>query len=437
MAVLAACSTEHVADDAAAPSDVGVPSDTETRDAATIDAARVDAETNDAAALDAPTARDASVDAQRCATDADCGDGLVDDGFGGTVTVTQTCVASTCVPSPFETCDTTDDDGDGAIDEGCACLPSIVATRYVGSLPGQAWFGDARILISAWSDLGTLYQLVDTSGVEVRSAMGSGYRAISPVTGGFDALRDATLVHVHDDGTLASEPLVGSATDVATGAPWGADYVRIAAGTRAGPWTVRRFAGTPRALAGETTLTTTGNARFWLGTLTGGDLFWLEMDESGALRGGAIDAAMTVRETAPSSTTWRAATDQLAVTSDRFWLTATDASGAPMLVSIDRTTGAWSDTLPLGPIHVHAPYLGAPVTIRVTAQSDLLTVSWIDDALLLRARVIDEAGAEHGRTQIALSGAPSGHSSGPTSVGVRIVADVGSTWALVDPCSPP
>jgi hypothetical protein len=437
VAVLAACSTEHVADDAAAPIDVGVPSDTEALDAAANDAARVDAETSDATVLDAPIAIDAASDAPRCASDAACGDAIVDDGFGGTVTVTQTCIASTCVPSPFETCDTTDDDGDGAIDEGCTCVPSIVATRYVGSLPGQAWFGDARILISAWSDLGSLYQLVDTRGVEVRSAMGSGYRAISPVTGGFDALRDATLVHVHDDGTVASEPLVGSATDVATGAPWGTDYVRISAGTRAGPWTVRRFGGTPRALTGETTLTTAGNASFWLGTLTGGDLFWLEMDESGALRGGAIDSSMTVRETAPSTTAWRAATDQLAVTSDRFWLTATDASGAPMLVSIDRTTGAWSGTLPLGPIHVSAPYLGAPITMRVTARSDLLTVSWVDDALLLRARVIDEAGVEHGRTRIALMAAPSGHSSGPTSVGVRIVADVGSSWALVDPCASP
>lgn len=379
-----------------------------------------------------------------CHADADCMPAAdVDDGFGGTEPAVLTCdlVRFVCVRAPHETCDGTDDDLDMLVDEGCACSPRRLGTPIGSPIGTAAWFGGDRILLQSWSDLGSRLDWCDADGGVIRAPAltpTDTFLSIARGVGEFVILQvDPRILHVADDGTTRHRMLADTRM-AAVGHPWGASYARIATASRStGSWEVVRWDGDPPMRGASGTLTTTPASDLLLAELTSGGLFWLELGPGDVLRGGVIDATLAAHETAPATPHWTANLLDIAVAPTRLWVGAWDDAGAASLVSIDRATGAWAETIPLGAIHAIGNVAGVPAPIRVTFADTRLVASWIDPDHVLRVVVHDETGARVGRSSLALAPALNDHWNGATDRGVRVVASNGAAWQVIDPCAAP
>jgi hypothetical protein len=371
-----------------------------------------------------------------CRLDSECNPADADPGYGGAPTpVTLHCDAARFVcASVDEGCNARDDDADGTVDEGCTCVPRATVLSGLTGIPSRVVFGPNRILSVSWSDVGSSIDLVDASGAGVgHVAVANGVSTPSRNGLGFVYVDDldatsGSIVSLGPDG-MASAPRVPIHwTDIAampSVEAWGADFFTIGRAPSAGAWSIARVtSGGSEAASGTLT---TGNG--WvLGSLADGTPLVLDVGARAPIRVLSVDASGVSQLAAAPSADRVGPTVEVATTADRIWIPARDASGDAILAAIDRTTGAWAETIALGPISTAADVgdLGAS-SIHLAAHGAHLFASWPDLHGDLRIVVLDTSGTRLGEATLLVGvdhRAPVMFFTGDTDLGVRIVIGV-------------
>lgn len=369
-----------------------------------------------------------------CATDDDCAPAVSDDGYGGPATprALHCDTGHGACASDHEDCNTADDDLDGTIDEGCTCVPRTIVLSGISGLPGEAALGGERILVSAWSDLGSSLALTDAEGVPRSSYSVSG-GSISRIAGGFLYLESGAstgagaIRRIGDDGRR-----IGTTTSVSwpagwpTVGEWGADLVLLAP-LASGSWSIARIAADGTTLASGTF---DAAAAVRLAPLDDGTPLVIDGAASSPVRLLAAASDAATHHVADVSADHVGPASEVARTADRLWITARDVSGAVVLAAIDPATGAWAEALSLGAITTSPPIGGvADPVVHLAARGEHLFASWRDLHGALRTVVLDTTGTRLGESTLPLEG-PAYLYPGGTDAGVRLVAGV----RLLAPC---
>lgn len=370
-----------------------------------------------------------------CAVDGDCMPAAADDGYGGPPIpgVLHCDVGHRACARDDELCDTVDDDLDGTVDEGCACIGRTLLFTGVPAIPGEAAMGGDRILVSAWSDLGTRLALTDPSGLALATFPVPSAASLARIDGGFlygqgTGARPAALRRIGDDGmrfgTDVLVPWGGPLTHVGL---WGSDVVAIAPTGTVPLWSLARV--TPEGVVAATgTFAASEDVR--LASLDDGTPLVVDGATSEPIRLLVAATDATTHEVATASSDRVGPASEVVHAGGRLWITAHDASGAVVIAAIDPATGDWAETLSLGTITT-SPGIGGVVdpVVHLAARGEHLFALWRDLHGAVRTVVLDTTGARLGESTLPLEG-PSSLVPGGTDAGMRVVAGV----RLLAPC---
>jgi hypothetical protein len=126
---------------------------------------------------------------------------------------------------------------------------------------------------------------------------------------------------------------------------------------------------------------------------------------------------------------------EVAASPTRVWMSAYDAAGAWWLVSIDRATGAWAESISLGALRtVAVPGPHSPAPVHVAVQDDRLVASWLGTDAVLRSLVLDTTGVVLARTVVPLAPRQSQLWVGSADAGAWALLGDTAQVQLVEPC---